>query len=313
MPTETSSRYKFEFFFLFFNFTGSTVKIKPQKYRCGVCKQDFSDPRQLFKHMNHVHINASLQQQIQQQQQQAVPQPPATPTPPPQQPQHHHHQQQIQIQQQQAPPPLVPSQQATLTTTDNVVYTNLSTDNIYYDERTGHYYTIQLMDHSPPLAETPGSQSVIEYVHDSSGLGEGTTVEYVTTDDTTGETIIVKEEATKVVIAPNDGTTTHHHHHHVQDANAKLEPPPPLVQITRETDLEELIPTTTLVAADETPNITVPLSKAKQTAAELKASQLAAQQQLTIKCVNCNSSFVKKFPKQMYCHTCVARNTHAKH
>lgn len=278
-----------------------------------MCKQDFSDPRLVFKHMNQVHINFPLQQQLQQQQQASAASPPPQLTsqvtvtshsiPQPQQQQqqsqpqqqviHHHHHHGSS----QQPPPLVPSQSSTtLTTSDNVVYTNISTDNIYYDERTGQYYTIALMDHSPPLAETPGSQSVIEYVHDSSGLGE--TVEYVTNDGT-GETIIIEEEPQPKVVITSGPVT--------QQVEKLIEPPPPLVQITRDTDLEELIPTTTLVAADEQPSAAQHL---KSTKADLKAHQ---QQQFAIKCANCSASFVKKFPKQMYCHTCVARNTHAKH
>lgn len=306
---------------------GKTAKIKPQKYRCGVCKQDFSDPRLLFKHMNLVHINFPLQQQVQ-----------AEPPPPP------------------SPPPVI--QQTPQT--ENVVYTSLSPDNIYYDERTGQYYTIALMDHPSPLHESSVSQSVIGYVQDT--IQSDQTIEYVEEHPAT-ETIVVEDEpqTTKIIqtAAPTSTIVQHHqsiiqtapssrthtsvsstpvnssqqthsriqtiqHQQQQQQQSAQQatpvsiatsqhsddHPPQQLVHITRETDLEELIPTTTLAVAGESETqATVPVgANQKVTPAKSDSGSRQAPNQ---KCVSCGALFVKKFPKQMYCHACVARNTTA--
>lgn len=269
---------------------GKTAKIKPQKYRCGVCKQDFSDPRLLFKHMNQVHINFPLQQQVQ-----------AEPPPPP------------------SPPPQVVQQapQTITTTTENVVYTNLSPDNIYYDERTGQYYTIALMDHSPPLSESAGSQSVIGYLQDSQTPNP--TIEYVE-EHQPAETIVVEDESqgSKMIHAVPATTVQHQiiqsapstrnsnqHTQQPQATTADDHPPQQLVHITRETDLEELIPTTTLVAAESE------AAAAGGTTQKVANTKDGGRLQANQKCVSCGVFFMKKFPKQMYCHACVARNTTA--
>lgn len=297
---------------------GNTVKVKPQKYRCGVCKQDFSDPKTLFKHMNQVHINLQtqvIQQQQQHQQQLVNPSPPPPPT--------QTTSSTVQIAQQQSSQPTIQ---------ENVVYTNIDSNNIYYDERTGQYYTIALMDNSSPLSDAGGSgQSVIEYVQDTTSLQQVQQhIEYIEDGHQGQETIIIEDESQHSHISQQQQTHNKVSHSTIQPTshliNSKQQQvsllthnnnssaattttssgpatstdPPPLVQITRDTDLEELIPTTTLVA--DTP--TQKMNKHDSTSSSNKQSGVT-------KCENCHTTFMKKLPKQMFCHNCVTRNTTA--
>lgn len=298
---------------------GNTVKVKPQKYRCGVCKQDFSDPKTLFKHMNQVHIN--LQAQVIQQQLANNPSPPLPPPPP---------QTTIQVAQQQQQQQQQPTQPTTTTTTlqENVVYTNIDSNNIFYDERTGQYYTIALMDNPSPLSDAGGSgQSVIEYVQDAANLQQVQQhIEYIEDGQQSQETIIIEDESQHSHISQHQQQQhqqTHNKISHSHVINSKQQvalqntsaattttsgptissDPPPLVQITRDTDLEELIPTTTLVA--DTPQTQ------KVAKHDLSNAGNHHKQSGLTKCENCQTTFVKKLPKQMFCHNCVTRNTAA--